>query len=49
MSRAIDHVCVTIYNAFLVAGTAWLVWHGWSPWWFAAALLFMSRSSPESE
>lgn len=46
-ARAIDHVVTGAYNAFVVGGTAWLVWHGWSGWWFLVALLFVARSSPE--
>lgn len=45
MAEAVDHLAVCAYNAFVVGGTAWLVWHGWSPWWFLAALFFLSRSS----
>lgn len=48
MSDAVDHITVCLYNAFVVGGTAWLVWHGWSPWWFLAAPLFLASSSKKA-
>lgn len=38
------NVVVCIYNLAVLAGTAWLVHHGWSGWWFLFALLCLMRT-----
>lgn len=35
---------VCAYNLAVIAGTAWLVWHGWSPWWFLVAVIVLASS-----
>ena len=31
-------IAVNVYNFAVLAGCAFLVWNGWSPWWFALAV-----------
>lgn len=40
--RALLTIILTIYNLFLIMGTAYLIekYH-WSPWWFAMTMLFV--------
>lgn len=40
---------VLAYNTFIVAGTTWLVWHGWSGWWFLLAVMFMADVKDEKQ
>lgn len=40
--RALLTILLTIYNLFLIIGTAYLIEvHHWSPWWFIVTMLFV--------
>jgi hypothetical protein len=36
---------VLTYNIAVLAGTAWLVWHGWSAWWFLFSVCCLASVS----
>ena len=39
-----------IWGIFVLGGTAYLVgWHGWSPWWFALAVILLFKPVADSE
>jgi hypothetical protein len=41
------YAIMVLFDAFILAGTVWLVgWCGWSPWWFVVTILMCSGSSP---
>ena len=37
------------YNITILGGCAWLVWHGWSPWWFLFAICVLSSWESKEE
>lgn len=50
MKEAVIAVCVLIYDAFLIAGTAYLVEaHGWSMWTFLLAMCFFMTTKSKEE
>lgn len=50
MSAPTSEVAMVLaYRIAVLTGCAWLVWHGWSPWWFLLAILTMPTFDDEKE
>lgn len=40
---------VAAYNLVVLVGCAWLVWNGWSAWWFLLAIGIMASVESSNE
>lgn len=45
MTNLLITLAVLFYNAAILVGTTWLVWHGWSGWWYLLAIVLMASTS----